>query len=48
MGNGIGLAIARKIVTNNGGAIFAIASVGQGAQFHIILPADAGATPDLL
>lgn len=39
-GTGIGLAIARKIVTNHGGEIYAIASVGEGAEFHIILPAD--------
>lgn len=39
-GTGIGLAIARKIVTNHRGEIFAIASAGEGAQFHIILPAD--------
>ena len=46
-GTGIGLAIARKIVINHGGEIFAIGSVGQGAQFHIILPADAGTTDEL-
>ncbi|MEJ7646215.1 MAG: ATP-binding protein [Chryseolinea sp.] len=37
-GNGIGLAICKKIVTNHGGAITAVSSPGSGAAFHIILP----------
>ena len=38
-GTGIGLAIARKVVANHRGAIFAISSPGNGAEFHIVLPA---------
>lgn len=38
-GTGIGLSIARKVVSNHRGEIFAISSVGAGAEFHIILPA---------
>lgn len=38
-GTGIGLAIARKVITNHGGEIFAISSPGNGAEFHLILPA---------
>jgi PAS domain S-box-containing protein len=38
-GTGIGLAIARKVVTNHCGEIFAISSPGNGAEFHLILPA---------
>ena len=37
-GTGIGLAIAKKVVGNHGGVIFAISSPGEGAEFHIILP----------
>lgn len=38
-GTGIGLAIAKKVVKNHCGEIFAISSVGNGAEFHLILPA---------
>ena len=37
-GNGVGLAICKKIVVNHGGEINAISQPGQGAEFHIILP----------
>jgi two-component system CheB/CheR fusion protein len=37
-GTGIGLAIARKIIENHGGFIFANGEVNKGAKFHIILP----------
>jgi two-component system, chemotaxis family, CheB/CheR fusion protein len=37
-GTGIGLAIARKIIENHGGFIFANGKVNEGAKFHIILP----------
>ena len=37
-GTGIGLAIARKIIENHGGLIFANGEVNNGAKFHIILP----------
>ena len=37
-GTGIGLAIARKIIENHGGFIFANGKVNKGARFHIILP----------
>lgn len=37
-GSGIGLSIARKVITNHGGEIFAISSPGKGSEFHLILP----------
>ncbi|MET3885450.1 ATP-binding protein [Niastella sp. OAS944] len=38
-GSGIGLSIARKVVQNHGGTIWAKSEPGQGAIFYIILPA---------
>ncbi len=43
-GTGIGLAIARKIIDNHGGFIFADGEVNQGATFHIYLPASSSQT----
>ncbi len=43
-GTGIGLAIARKIIDNHGGFIFADGEVNKGATFHIYLPANADQT----
>lgn len=40
-GNGIGLAVCRKIMDNHGGTIYAESEVGQGAKFIITLPASA-------
>jgi two-component system, chemotaxis family, CheB/CheR fusion protein len=37
-GTGIGLAIARKIIENHGGLIFATGRVNKGATFYIFLP----------
>lgn len=37
-GTGIGLSIAKKVAANHGGEVFAISSIGQGAEFHVILP----------
>jgi PAS domain S-box-containing protein len=39
-GTGIGLALARKVVLKNGGKIWAESSVGKGATFKVLLPAD--------
>lgn len=39
-GTGIGLALARKVVINHGGEIYATSKPGEGTCFHIILPAD--------
>lgn len=38
-GNGIGLAICRKIAENHGGTIFANGVINQGATFTVIIPA---------
>ena len=37
-GTGIGLAMCRKITQNHGGSIYAEASLGKGATFHVIFP----------
>lgn len=39
MGTGIGLAIARKVVHNHGGHIWADSEPGKGTTFHLLLPA---------
>ncbi|MGA7731093.1 MAG: ATP-binding protein [Chloroflexia bacterium] len=41
-GAGLGLAIARGIVEAHGGSIHASSMPGQGAAFHVVLPAMAG------
>ncbi|RYD57900.1 MAG: PAS domain S-box protein [Sphingobacteriales bacterium] len=38
-GNGIGLAICRKIAENHGGTIFATGVLNQGSTFTVIIPA---------
>ena len=37
-GSGVGLAIARKVVENHGGYIWAEGAVGEGATFNVLLP----------
>ncbi len=38
LGTGIGLALAKKILENHHGEIFANAKENKGASFHVILP----------
>jgi signal transduction histidine kinase len=42
-GTGLGLSIAYNIVTSLGGQLEAVSPPGQGATFHVVLPAAAGA-----
>jgi len=42
-GTGLGLAIAREIVESQEGQILACSAEGQGAEFHVLLPATSGA-----
>jgi signal transduction histidine kinase len=44
-GTGLGLAISHGIVTDHHGRLSFETTPGEGAQFHIDLPVDAGAAP---
>jgi signal transduction histidine kinase len=44
-GLGMGLAIARSIITSHGGSISAENAAGGGARFHFIIPAISPASP---
>jgi PAS domain S-box-containing protein len=37
-GTGVGLALCKKIAENHHGHIYAIANIGEGSSFHIVLP----------
>jgi two-component system CheB/CheR fusion protein len=39
-GTGIGLAMVKRIVDNHQGKVFAFSKIGEGAEFHIILPVE--------
>lgn len=37
-GTGVGLAICKKIIERHGGTIEAVSNVGEGTEFHVVLP----------
>lgn len=45
-GSGIGLALTRRVVESHGGRIWADSVPGQGACFHLVLPAAVGQPPE--
>ena len=42
-GAGLGLTIAREIVVEHGGAIACSSKVGEGSDFHFLIPVSEGA-----
>ena len=46
-GAGLGLAISRGIVEAHGGTIMALSGPGEGATFHVVLPARSGAAVNM-
>jgi PAS domain S-box-containing protein len=44
-GNGVGLAICRRIVEGHGGQIWAESTTGVGTRFHVALPVEGKARP---
>jgi two-component system NtrC family sensor kinase len=44
-GTGMGLAVVHTIVTNHGGRIEVTSAVGEGASFHVFLPAEPAVDP---
>ncbi|HUS24382.1 MAG TPA: CHASE domain-containing protein [Candidatus Binatia bacterium] len=45
-GNGIGLAVCRKVMQLHGGEIWAESALGEGTRFHFTLPRKAEITPE--